>query len=143
MELCGEFKHNVDAKNRLFVPAKHREILGDSIMVVRDTDNKCLLVYSEANFEEYKQKVLSKVPASKRRDVNRFFFRNSLSANYDSQGRVLLTQELCDYAELARGTAVIVGCGDYAEIWNEDNYNKKIEEEDATSISELIGMYDI
>lgn len=143
MELCGEFKHNVDAKNRLFVPAKHREILGDSIMVVRDTDNKCLLVYSETNFEEYKQKVLSKVPASKRRDVNRFFFRNSLSANYDSQGRVLLTQELCDYAELARGTAVIVGCGDYAEIWNEDNYNKKIEEEDATSISELIGMYDI
>ena len=75
--------------------------------------------------------------------MNRFFFRNSLSASYDSQGRVLLTQELCDYAELARGTAVIVGCGDYAEIWNEENYNKKIDSEDAASISELIGMYDI
>lgn len=143
MELCGEFKHNVDAKNRLFVPAKHREILGESIMIVRDTDNKCLLVYSEEKFEEYKEKVLNKVPSSKRRDVNRFFFRNSLSASYDSQGRVLLTQELCDYAELARGTAVIVGCGDYAEIWNEENYNKKIDDEDAASISELIGMYDI
>ena len=143
MELCGEFKHSVDAKNRLFVPAKHREILGESIMIVRDTDNKCLLVYSEEKFEEYKEKVLNKVPSSKRRDVNRFFFRNSLSASYDSQGRVLLTQELCDYAELARGTAVIVGCGDYAEIWNEENYNKKIDDEDAASISELIGMYDI
>ena len=143
MELCGEFKHNVDAKNRLFVPAKHREILGESIMIVRDTDNKCLLVYSEEKFEEYKEKVLNKVPSSKRRDVNRFFFRNSLSASYDSQGRVLLTQELCDYAELSRGTAVIVGCGDYAEIWNEENYNKKIDSEDAASISELIGMYDI
>ena len=32
MSLCGEFRHSLDAKNRLFIPAKHREKLGDTVM---------------------------------------------------------------------------------------------------------------
>lgn len=142
MSLCGEFKHTVDAKNRLFIPAKHREQLGDTVMVVRDLENKCLLVYSLGEWEKYKENVLSKVPSSKRHDVNRFLFRNSLEAGYDSQGRILLSQPLCDHAELGKGTAMIVGCGDYDEIWNEENYEKKIESEDAYALSGLIREYD-
>ncbi|MBR4295503.1 MAG: division/cell wall cluster transcriptional repressor MraZ [Clostridia bacterium] len=143
MNLCGEFRHALDAKNRLFIPAKHRESFGETVMIVRDLDNKCLLVYSLSEWENYRENVLAKVPASRRHDVNRFLFRNSLESGYDSQGRVLLSQTLCDHAELGRGTAVIVGCGDYAEIWNEENYAKKIEAEDPVEISELIREYDI
>lgn len=142
MALCGEFKHAVDAKNRLFIPAKHREQFGETVMVVRDLDNKCLLVYSLSEWDKYRETVLEKVPSTKRRDVNRFLFRNSLEAGYDSQGRILLTPTLCDHAEISKGTAVIVGCGDYAEIWNEENYEKKVASEDAALLSDLIREYD-
>lgn len=142
MSLCGEFKHTVDAKNRLFIPAKHREQLGDTVMVVRDLEKKCLLVYSTAEWDKYKESVLSKVPGSKRHDMNRFLYRNSLEANYDSQGRILLSTSLCEHAELERGAAVVVGCGEYDEIWNEENYNLEIEKEDPDKLRELLNQYD-
>ncbi|MBQ8004895.1 MAG: division/cell wall cluster transcriptional repressor MraZ [Clostridia bacterium] len=143
MALCGEFRHALDAKNRLFIPAKHREVFGESVMIVRDLENKCLLVYSKDEWESYRSNVLSKVPSSQRHDVNRFLYRNSLECGYDSQGRVLLSPELCKHAELERGTAVIVGCGDYAEIWTEENYSAKISEEDPDEIVALLKQYDI
>ena len=143
LNLCGEFKHALDAKNRLFIPAKHRDSFGETVMIVRSLSEKCLLVYSLEEWENYRKNVLSKVPASRREDVNRFLFRSSLETGYDSQGRVLLTPTLCEHAELSRGTAVVVGCGDYAEIWNEENYNIKISEEDALDLAALIKEYDI
>ncbi|MBE6537840.1 MAG: division/cell wall cluster transcriptional repressor MraZ [Ruminococcaceae bacterium] len=142
MSLCGEFRHALDAKNRLFIPAKHREVFGESVMIVRDLENKCLLVYSKDEWENYRATVLSKIPASQRHDVNRFLYRNSLESGYDSQGRVLLTPELCRHAELERGTTVIVGCGDYSEIWTEENYQAKISEENAEDIVALLKQYD-
>ena len=55
----------------------------------------------------------------------------------------MLTVELCEHAGLGRGTAVIVGCGEYAEIWNEENYAIKINEENADDIVALIKQYDV
>ena len=43
--LTGKYEHNLDSKNRLFVPAKHREILGESFMITCGSD-RCLSVYS-------------------------------------------------------------------------------------------------
>ena len=40
--LSGEFRHQVDTKNRLFIPAKHREELGESFMIVRSIRENCL-----------------------------------------------------------------------------------------------------
>ena len=143
MALSGEYRHALDAKNRLCIPAKHREVFGESVMIVRDLENKCLLVYAKSEWENYRANVLAKVPASQRHDVNRFLYRNSLESGYDSQGRVLLTPELCKHAELERGTAVIVGCGDYSEIWTEENYSAKISEENPEEIVALLKQYDI
>ena len=49
----GEFKHSLDTKNRLFIPAKHREELGESFMVAKSIRENCLKVYSMAEWEEY------------------------------------------------------------------------------------------
>ena len=111
MSLCGEFRHSLDAKNRLFIPAKHREVLGDTVMVVRNLERKCLIVYSMEEWDKYVDSVLSKIPVSRRQDINRFLFRRSLKTGYDTQGRIMLTPELLAHAEMERGTAVIGGCG--------------------------------
>ena len=64
-----------------------------------------------------------------------FRILNSTSAQVtpDAQGRILLTQELVDYAESEKN-AVGVGCGDYAEIWSEENYEKMKSETDMADI---------
>lgn len=53
----------------------------------------------------------------------RFFFANALRCEPDKQGRILLPQELRNYAHLTEN-AVILGFGDKAEIWDADTYDK-------------------
>ncbi|MBR6602975.1 MAG: MraZ N-terminal domain containing protein, partial [Clostridia bacterium] len=62
MNLCGEFTHSIDAKNRLFIPAKYREMLGEKVMIVRDHKNKCLLIYSIEEWEKYAEALFSAIP---------------------------------------------------------------------------------
>ena len=51
--LTGEYRHSVDAKNRLFIPAKHREELGEELIVARDIRGQLLKVFSLEGWNEY------------------------------------------------------------------------------------------
>ena len=139
--LFGEFKHAVDTKNRLFIPAKFREQLGESFIVIRSTneDKHYLSVYSQEGWADIEAR-LADQPRLKTRNINRFWGRNGLEVTPDSQGRILLTQALIEYTGLEK-TAVIIGCGRYAEIWSESAYERLIAEEDAAAYEqELLDM---
>ena len=106
----GEFEHSVDSKNRIFVPAKFREELGESFMVVRDIRGPILKLYSLEEWEKY----LAPIRAQERRIAEkalRYLHRNAAQVSPDSQGRVLLSPSLLAYAEIKK-EAVIVGCSD-------------------------------
>ncbi len=116
----GEYKHGLDPKNRLFMPAKLREDLGSLFVVVKDLRETCLKVYSLEGWEEY----LEPIRKQNRKLQDRVMrLLNSTMAQVvpDSQGRITLPKELVELAEI-KGTAVVVGCGYYAEIWSEANY---------------------
>ncbi len=142
MFLCGEFRHAVDAKNRLFIPAKHREDFGDEVIIVRDSECPCLLIYSIDEWASTRAAAIEKIPESRRHRTNRYIYRNALKCGFDSQGRILLSPELCAYAGLAKGTAVIVGCGSYSEIWNEENYEAELACENSDEIVETFRSYE-
>lgn len=130
--LGGEYRHALDQKNRIFTPAKLRDELGSSFVVSKAIRDKCLKVFSQTGWDAY----LEPLRAQNRKlqeQVNRFFNSTSLQATPDAQGRIVLTPELIDYAEI-RKNAVIVGCGDYAEIWSEENYEKMKSETDMAEI---------
>lgn len=130
--LGGEYKHALDQKNRIFTPAKLRDELGASFVISKAIRDKCLKVFSLAGWDAY----LEPLRAQNRKlqeQVNRFFNASSLQVSPDAQGRVVLTQELVDYAEIGKN-AVIVGCGEYAEIWSEENYEKMKNETDMAEI---------
>ena len=130
--LSGEFRHCLDPKNRLFIPAKHREELGDTFMVVRSIRENCLQVYSSEEWESY----IAPIRKMERRDsekILRTLHRNAAQVSPDSQGRIVLPPSLIEHASIVKG-AVVVGCGGYAEIWAEEVYDSKLLEEDLDDI---------
>ncbi len=131
--LGGEYRHGLDAKNRIFIPAKLREELGATFVVAKDIREKCLKVYSLAGWESY----ITPLREQKRKlseRIMRFLHASLAQVTPDSQGRIVLPQELIEYAEMSRNL-VVVGCGDYAEIWAEDAYEALKGE---TDLSEML-----
>ncbi len=131
--LGGEYRHNLDPKNRIFIPAKLRDELGASFVVAKDIREKCLKVYSLSGWEAY----IAPLRAQNRKlseKILRFLHASLTQVTPDSQGRIVLPVELIGYAQIERNV-VIVGCCDYAEIWAENSYESMKESED---ISEML-----
>lgn len=132
----GEFKHTLDAKNRLFIPAKHREELGESFMVAKSIRENCLKVYSMAEWEEYISPIL-KMERKASEAILRALHRDAAQVSPDAQGRIVIPAALVEYAHIEK-TAVVVGCGKYAEIWSEADYEAMVEKENMTDIKDLL-----
>ena len=137
--LGGEYRHNLDPKNRIFIPAKLREELGATFVVAKDIREKCLKVYSQEGWEKY----ITPLREQKRKlseKILRFLHASLAQVTPDSQGRIVLPPELVQHAEIEKNV-VIVGCCDYAEIWAEANYQAKIESEDIEQLRRVLEGY--
>lgn len=121
----GEYYHSLDAKKRLFIPAKFRELLGDNFAITR-INEKCLLLFSEEEWIKYTDKLINGVPADTKSIVRKVFSKTTY-ATPDAQGRVIIPAKLCELAELEKN-AVIIGAGNHAEIWSAENWDKLDEE---------------
>jgi MraZ protein len=137
--LSGEFKHNIDAKNRLFIPAKHREELGESFMVAKSVRENCLKVYSLEEWERYIEPIV-KMERKNSEAILRALHRNASQVSPDAQGRIILPPALVSYAAIEKG-AVVVGCGKYAEIWSEEAYEAMVGDEDMADMKDLLESY--
>ena len=132
----GEFRHNLDAKNRLFMPAKFREELGESFVIAKLMRGECLRVCSVAEWDKY----IEPIRNMKRKDSEKIFralTKEAIQVSPDSQGRVLLSSALVEKAGLEKN-AVIIGCNDYVEIWSEESYNKMLAEENESEMLEIL-----
>lgn len=135
----GEYEHNVDPKNRIFVPAKFREELGETFIVARDIRGPRLKMFSLEGWQEYIAPILQQERKISERAM-RYLHRNASQVSPDSQGRILLSRELLDYAEISR-EAVVVGCSSYAEIWSANNWRAEIQGEDAEEICDELERF--
>ena len=136
MELfCREYRDSLDAKNRIFIPAKYREILGDSFIITRRLDT-CLALYTNEEWEKYSEKIKA-LPDSVAMELKRFIFPKTLLAEPDSQGRVIIPNDLKEYAQLEKN-AVIIGVGDHAEIWSESLWDEREKTKDIEGLRELM-----
>lgn len=117
--LYGRYEHNIDAKGRLFVPAKLREKLGLSFIAAAVMDH-CVCLYSVEEWDKL-QEGLAQMPMTKARKLQRYLSANAVDAQVDTQGRILLPKHLLEYAGLVK-EALVIGAGNRAEIWNPDAY---------------------
>ena len=113
----GTYRNSIDSKNRMIIPSKFREQLGGRCMLTKGFD-KCLYIYTMADFEEMADK-LSRLPQSDAdfREFIRDFFGNTQICELDSQGRILLPQNLRSYAGIDK-ELVTMGAMNKVEIWS-------------------------
>ena len=118
----GEYHHNLDDKNRLIIPSKFRDELGDEFIITRGID-ACLFVYSKSSWQKIVDK-LETLPFTKKdaRNFNRFFLSGATAVELDKQGRASISQTLTNYAALDK-ECVVIGVGDRLEIWAKENWD--------------------
>ena len=117
--MTGTYEHSIDAKGRLFIPAKLREELGVTFYLAMGVD-ECLAIYPQETWNRFTEKFAS-LPMSQSAAM-RPLFANASKCELDSQGRIVIPQKLRKYA-------VIIGVNDRAEIWSAETWNAREEEE--------------
>jgi len=119
----GEYLHTLDSKGRLALPAKFREILGPRFIIARGLD-KCLFVYPNDEWDQVMEK-LKTLPISRKdaRHFTRYFLSGATEAEPDKQGRVVIPQNLREYAGLNKDV-FILGVGSRIEIWDKDAWEQ-------------------
>ena len=120
MFMC-EYNHTVDAKGRLIVPARFREVLGDVFVVCKGLDH-CLYVYSNEDWDAF-AKQLTTLPLTNKeaREFVRFFLSGASEVEVDKQGRILVPPSLRAFAGLDKD-AVLAGVGHRIEIWSKERW---------------------
>jgi MraZ protein len=131
MAFRGQHEHNIDAKDRITVPAAHRAALAAGLVVMEGVE-RCVEVWPAAAAEAMEAawiNPLSPMGADGRR-IRRRVFGTSEQTELDSAGRVRLPRPLIKHAELL-GPSLVVGVGDHLEIWNVAAWERESEEFEA------------
>ena len=117
----GEYRHTVDDKGRMAVPAKFRAQLAAGAFISRWIDG-CLAIHTRDGWTSLETRVSDlAITDSAARLFQRQIFAGALEAELDRQGRVLLPAYLRDEIGID-GEAVVVGIRDHAEIWAPDRW---------------------
>ncbi len=138
--ILGEYKHNLDTKGRLAIPAKFREKIEAGAIITRGLD-RCLFVFGPHEWEGMVQKLtaLPLAQANSRAFV-RLMLAGASDVTPDAQGRILIPDYLRKYAGLKKGT-VVAGLYNRFEIWDEEEWNTYKQKTESTSeeIAEKLG----
>ena len=123
--MIGTYPHSIDAKGRLFIPARLRDELGENFHVTLSAERdkqtnsarKYLVAYSNESWDSLMEKIKEKSKAEQKR--MRTIFSHAAWCELDGQGRILLPQPLRTYAGLKKNVT-IVGSGECVEFWDSD-----------------------
>ena len=136
----GGSKHTIDAKGRMFFPARFRDDMWENITVCRGVD-KCLMLYTPEEWAEFSRRIKEQ-PFSVSRPLQHYFFSTAAVCSVDAQGRLLLPQQLRDFAGLQKDVWV-VGVQDRVEIWDIDEWEKAqnaLTNDDVKQLMDRIGF---
>ena len=140
--LTGEFKVTLDEKGRISLPAPLRRILNESKLKLTQCQyDKCLRLFPNNEYTTLLEEIRSNtnIFTKKDRDFRRRFF-NSYDVEIDKAGRIPIIQGCREFAGLSRD-CVVLGQGEYIEIWNEERYSQYLldSEDDYLAASEELG----
>ena len=136
----GEYNHIIDAKGRLIIPARFRELLGEEFILTKGLDG-CLSIYPMDAWEAFETKLRALPLTNKNaRTFTRFFVAGATNCELDRLGRILVPQTLREFAGLEK-EVVLTGNLDRIEIWSKEKWSENCDYDDMDSIAE--GMQDM
>jgi MraZ protein len=123
----GKYQSNITNGRRIAVPSKIRRSLGKKFIIAKWYE-ECLVLISVSEWSELLKKITGKSELLTRsvRDTDRFIMGSAFELEIDSQGRVVLPEDLSNYAKIDK-SVIFLGLGDRVEIWDEKVW--KIREE--------------
>ena len=145
--LIGSFEHMLDTKGRVFIPAKWRDAIGETLVVtlgiLETKTTRCLFGMSVSEWGAFSEK-LAKLPITdvSGQAVRRKLYAMAAACEIDKQGRILIPQNLREIAGLNKD-ATLIGVGDRIEIWNPAElagYNEQTEEFYDEALAHLASM---
>lgn len=140
---AGEFRHFIDEKNRITIPARWRRGSAEEFIVLAEATHQFLLVMSPEEFSRMSAAAEADATVSAR--DRRVFFRQlharAQHATADKQGRLVLPVDLCQRVGL-KGEVVLVGGRGRFEIWNLQKRKKADQEETPTyqHVANVLGL---
>jgi len=139
----GEYRHSVDNKGRLIIPAKFRLVLKDKYIekfyVTRGLE-RCLFVFTENDWNQLEQKFKNlPLTQSTARAFSRMLFSGAYEAVCDKQGRILIPNHLLQYARITKDV-LVVGVSNRIEVWDINTWEdfSKTSIEDFERIAEAL-----
>jgi MraZ protein len=140
---AGEFRHFIDEKNRITIPARWRRDGAEEFIILPEANHQFLLVMSPEELSRMSSAAESNMNISAR--DRRIFFRQLHSRAQhgaaDRQGRLVLPEDLCQKVGLKGEVALVGGRGRF-EIWNLQRWKRAHEEETPTyqHVANVIGL---
>ncbi|MBI5286582.1 MAG: division/cell wall cluster transcriptional repressor MraZ [Deltaproteobacteria bacterium] len=139
----GRFKHTIDAKGRLSIPSRFRDVLrekyNDERLIITNLDG-CLVAYPFKEWGILEQKASNLSMFKKEvKAFLRFFYSGATECFIDKLGRILIPPVLRDYAKLEK-EVVLVGALKKVEIWSKARWEEVVARspEDFDDVSEVL-----
>ena len=128
MFFVGRFNHTLDDKGRLTIPARFREmLLTEGGYIVQGFDQN-LMILTSSTFETYSHRINQmSLTDPTARLLRRLLFSTAYHVEFDKAGRILIPQFLRQAASLSNDV-IVVGSGEYFEIWSAELWAAQAEQ---------------
>jgi len=119
----GASSISLDAKGRLSVPTRHRDVLSATAagqLTITRHPHGCLMIFPRGEWEKFRERVAG-LPMTAQW-WKRIFLGNAMDVDMDGTGRVLVSPELRAAAHISKD-AVLLGMGTHFELWDKSTYD--------------------
>lgn len=128
MYFSGRYDYSLDERGRIPLPPQMRPQFAGGVVLQQPLDEECIRIYTQEAFDRASELMLQMPETSPRGMVlRRGFFAQSFPAELDKQGRLLIPPPLRRSASLD-GTVVLLGAGDFLEVWSTEAFGRLMEE---------------
>lgn len=140
---AGEFRHFIDEKNRITIPARWRRDDSEEFVILPEANDQFLVVMSPQEFSRMNLAIEAD-PNVSARDRRVFFRQLHARAQHgaaDRQGRLVLPEDLCKRVGLKGEVALVGGRGRF-EIWNLSRWKRAHDDETPTyqHVANVVGL---
>lgn len=123
--LIGEYNSKVGEKNRISLPIKFREELGEEIILTRGYEDALIIVNKEL-WKNIASEVINGSFIDKNiRDTSRFLVGGAKEVQLDSQGRFVIPKPLFDHGGL-QTEIVFIGLINWIELWDKQRWEERV-----------------